>query len=135
MDDPDFSRPSAAHGAARLPRDLNSTTLPSPPTSPWRNTASRVWSRRRAYPELGAALADLRETPFADRRARLERLLADAPEAVRITPSTNDPATAQRWFDVFEGAGLDGVIAKLDGCAQPAPDFAPEAQLAALPRR
>ena len=81
--------------------------------------ASRVQMLAEATPSsyvafdcLADGAEDLRETPFADRRARLERLLADAPEAVRITPSTNDPATAQRWFDVFVGAGLDGVIAK-----------------------
>ncbi|HSK94317.1 MAG TPA: ATP-dependent DNA ligase [Candidatus Angelobacter sp.] len=55
---------------------------------------------------------DLRDAPFADRRARLERLLADPPESVHLTPSTTDPATARHWFDVFEGAGLDGVIGK-----------------------
>jgi ATP-dependent DNA ligase len=55
---------------------------------------------------------DLRATPFAERRARLERLLADTPGGVRRTPSTTDPALAQHWFEVFEGAGLDGVIAK-----------------------
>jgi ATP-dependent DNA ligase len=55
---------------------------------------------------------DLRATPFAERRARLERILADAPDGVRRTPSTEDPAVARHWFDVFEGAGLDGVIAK-----------------------
>jgi ATP-dependent DNA ligase len=55
---------------------------------------------------------DVRERPFAERRARLERLVSDPPASVHLTPSTRDVATAQRWFDVFEGAGLDGVIAK-----------------------
>ena len=55
---------------------------------------------------------DLRDRPFAERRARLERLAADPPESVRLTPSTSDPVLARHWFDVFEGAGLDGVIAK-----------------------
>jgi ATP-dependent DNA ligase len=55
---------------------------------------------------------DLRASPFADRRARLERILADPPASVRLTPSTTDPAMAQHWFEVFEGAGLDGVIGK-----------------------
>jgi ATP-dependent DNA ligase len=58
---------------------------------------------------------DLRASPFAERRARLERILADAPDGVRRTPSTTDAATAQHWFEVFEGAGLDGVIAKRAG--------------------
>src|SRR5919106_1260060 len=55
---------------------------------------------------------DLRDRPFAARRTRLERLAAGAPESVQLTPSTSDPAIARRWFDVFEGAGLDGVVAK-----------------------
>ena len=55
---------------------------------------------------------DLRDAPFADRRTRLERLLATPPASVHLTPSTTDPAVARHWFDAFEGAGLDGVIGK-----------------------
>ena len=55
---------------------------------------------------------DLRDTPFGERRARLEQLVVDAPGSVRLTPSSTDPTVAQHWFEVFEGAGLDGVIAK-----------------------
>ena len=55
---------------------------------------------------------DLRARPFSERRERLERLLADLPASVRLTPSTADPRLAQHWFEVFEGAGLDGVIGK-----------------------
>jgi ATP-dependent DNA ligase len=55
---------------------------------------------------------DLRDVPFADRRARLERLLAAPPASVHLTPSTTDPEIARHWFDAFEGAGLDGVIGK-----------------------
>jgi ATP-dependent DNA ligase len=55
---------------------------------------------------------DLRSIPLAERRARLEQVLADAPESVHLTPATLDPAVAQRWFETFEGAGLDGVVAK-----------------------
>ena len=63
---------------------------------------------------------DLRSTPFAERRVRLERLAADPPESVRLTPSTTDPVVARHWFDVFEGAGLDGVVAKrADGAYEP----------------
>ncbi len=50
--------------------------------------------------------------PFADRRAALERRLAKPPPSVQLTPATDDPKTAERWFAVFEGAGLDGVVAK-----------------------
>ena len=65
-----------------------------------------------AFDCLADGSDDLRDAPFGERRGRLERLMAGAPDAVRLTPSTTDPAVAQRWFEVFEGAGLDGVIAK-----------------------
>jgi ATP-dependent DNA ligase len=65
-----------------------------------------------AFDCLADGAEDLRGAPFAERRARLERVLADPPASVRLTPSTTDPATARHWFDVFEGAGLDGVIGK-----------------------
>jgi ATP-dependent DNA ligase len=54
----------------------------------------------------------LTERPFAERRARLEQVLAGAKPPVWITPATEDLETAQRWFSEFEGAGLDGLIAK-----------------------
>ena len=50
--------------------------------------------------------------PMRDRRAALERALAGAHAPVHLTPSTDDPELAQHWFERFEGAGLDGVIAK-----------------------
>jgi ATP-dependent DNA ligase len=55
---------------------------------------------------------DLRATPFAERRAALEALLARAAPPVHVTPATRDRATAADWFRRFEGAGLDGVMAK-----------------------
>jgi ATP-dependent DNA ligase len=58
--------------------------------------------------------------PFRERRARLEAALAGAGESVHLTPATADLATARHWFTRFEGAGLDGVVAKpLDGTYQP----------------
>jgi ATP-dependent DNA ligase len=48
----------------------------------------------------------------AERRGRLEGALGGAPAPVHLTPVTHDRAMAQDWFDRFEGAGLDGVIAK-----------------------
>ncbi len=54
--------------------------------------------------------------PFTERRAALERALANADAPVHLTPLTTDHALASRWFDEFEGAGLDGGVAKpLDG--------------------
>jgi len=65
-----------------------------------------------AFDCLAEGADDLRASPFAERRARLDRLVAQAPASVRLTPSTTDPSVARHWFDAFEGAGLDGVIAK-----------------------
>jgi ATP-dependent DNA ligase len=55
---------------------------------------------------------DLRETPQGERRALLETALAGVAAPVHLTPATTDRALAQDWFHRFEGAGLDGVIAK-----------------------
>ncbi|MGC4152613.1 MAG: ATP-dependent DNA ligase [Propionicimonas sp.] len=58
----------------------------------------------------------LMERPFTERREALERALAHADPPVFLTPLTTDLKLAQSWFSEFEGAGLDGVIAKpLDG--------------------
>jgi ATP-dependent DNA ligase len=65
-----------------------------------------------AFDLLAEGDGDLRERPFGERRAGLERRLAKPPPSVHLTPATADPATARRWFADFEGAGLDGVIAK-----------------------
>jgi ATP-dependent DNA ligase len=55
---------------------------------------------------------DLRAVPFAERRARLGKLLARAAPPVHLTPATTERAVAADWFSRFEGAGLDGVMAK-----------------------
>lgn len=54
---------------------------------------------------------DLRGVPLAERRAVLDGLGLDGP-GVRLTPATRDVDLARAWFDTFEGAGLDGVVAK-----------------------
>jgi ATP-dependent DNA ligase len=53
--------------------------------------------------------------PFHERRAGLEGALARATPPVHLTPITRDLGLATRWFDLFEGAGLDGVVAKKPG--------------------
>lgn len=60
------------------------------------------------------ALGDdsLLDTPQSDRRTVLEAALADASAPVHLAPSTTDPAVAQEWFERYEGAGLDGIVAK-----------------------
>ena len=55
---------------------------------------------------------DLRAEPFAQRRSELASLLSSAAPPIHITPATSDRAVAADWFRRFEGAGLDGVIAK-----------------------
>ena len=55
---------------------------------------------------------DLRETSLAVRRERLEKVLARAVPPVHLSPATRDRAVALDWFRRFEGAGLDGVMAK-----------------------
>jgi ATP-dependent DNA ligase len=63
---------------------------------------------------------DLRRVPQGERRARLEAVLAGATSPIHLTPATLDRSLAADWFDRFEGAGLDGVVAKrLDGTYQP----------------
>jgi ATP-dependent DNA ligase len=73
-----------------------------------------------AFDLLALGDDDLTGRPFAERRALLERALAAASDPVFVTPATGDPAEARDWFERFEGAGLDGVIAKpLDGTYEP----------------
>ncbi|MGM7679916.1 ATP-dependent DNA ligase [Microbacterium sp. A94] len=54
----------------------------------------------------------LLDEPFAQRRARLEELLAPAQHPLHLTRTTTDRDTAVRWLAEFEGAGLDGIVAK-----------------------
>jgi ATP-dependent DNA ligase len=65
-----------------------------------------------AFDLLALGDDDLTDAPFAARRAALERALAGAAPPVHVTPITRDEALARAWFDRFEGAGLDGLIAK-----------------------
>ena len=63
---------------------------------------------------------DLRTTPQGERRKLIERALKRATPPVHLTPATRDVAVARDWFERFEGAGLDGVVAKpLDAPYQP----------------
>lgn len=55
---------------------------------------------------------DLRDEPFATRRRELVSLLSSAEPPIHLTPATHDASVASDWFRRFEGAGLDGVMAK-----------------------
>ena len=70
-----------------------------------------------AFDALALGDDDLTGLPFGERRARLEAALADLDGddltgRVHLTRTTTDPAEAEDWFHQFEGAGLDGVVAK-----------------------
>src|SRR5262249_27557814 len=65
-----------------------------------------------AWDLLAVGDEDLREAPLGARRERLEQVLAGAAAPVHLSPATRDRALAEDWFPRFEGAGLDGVMAK-----------------------
>src|SRR5262245_43835909 len=65
-----------------------------------------------AFDLLALGDDDLMGAPFAQRREALERALRSAAPPVHVTPITRDEEVARAWFERFEGAGLDGVIAK-----------------------
>ena len=65
-----------------------------------------------AFDLLALGDEDLTEQPLARRRELLEQALATAAPPVYVTPATRDLSIARRWFEQFEGAGLDGLIAK-----------------------
>lgn len=81
--------------------------------------ASRVAMLAREYPAAFIAfdllaLGDesLMSTPFAERRRQLHDALGLAQAPIFVTPFTDDLDQANRWFTAFEGAGLDGIVAK-----------------------
>jgi ATP-dependent DNA ligase len=55
---------------------------------------------------------NLMERPFAERRAKLEAAMKHVQAPVHLTPVSHDPEVGRHWFELFEGAGLDGIIAK-----------------------
>jgi ATP-dependent DNA ligase len=65
-----------------------------------------------AFDLLAEGDEDLRRLPLGERRRRLERLLKGVKSPIFLTPYTRDEKTAEKWFEQFEGAGLDGVMAK-----------------------
>src|SRR6202163_1159781 len=65
-----------------------------------------------AFDLLAEGVSDLRKEPLGERRKRLEKLLKGVKPPIFLTPYTRDPETAGKWFEQFEGAGLDGVMAK-----------------------
>jgi ATP-dependent DNA ligase len=73
-----------------------------------------------AFDLLALEERNLMKEPFAERRRLLEDALAKVRSPIHVTPATTDRDVAVAWFEEFEGAGLDGVIAKpLDVTYQP----------------
>ncbi|MGH2826509.1 MAG: ATP-dependent DNA ligase, partial [Actinomycetota bacterium] len=73
-----------------------------------------------AFDLLALGETDYTARPFAERRAALVDALHSAAPPIHITAATTDRKVAERWFHQFEGAGLDGIIAKpLDGVYEP----------------
>lgn len=91
-----------------------------PAASRVRLLAERTPASFVAFDLLAVNDDDLTGQPLMARRKELERVLADAAAPIYVTPATLDLDTARRWFEEFEGAGLDGLIAKkLDLTYQP----------------
>ncbi|MDG4785880.1 ATP-dependent DNA ligase [Micromonospora sp. WMMD1102] len=65
-----------------------------------------------AFDLLAVGDESLVDRPYQERRARLVEELRDVVPPVHVTQTTSDPETAARWFEIFEGAGLDGLVAK-----------------------
>ncbi len=73
-----------------------------------------------AFDLLALEDRSLLDTPLAERRALLESALATATAPIHVTRATLDRKVAEEWFGSFEGAGLDGIVAKpRDGSYQP----------------
>ena len=83
-----------------------------PADSRVRMLAERTPASFIAFDLLALGDKEFMGRPFSERRAALVEALSASGPSVHVTPATTDPATARRWFDEFEGAGLDGVLAK-----------------------
>lgn len=108
-------------GAQRLSWEALSQRI-HPAESRVRRLAAETPAELVCFDLLAVGDESLLGTPFGQRRARLERLLGHLTETdpIHLTAVTTDPAVAQEWFERFEGAGLDGVVAKpVDAAYQP----------------
>jgi ATP-dependent DNA ligase len=86
-----------------------------PAESRVRMLASQTPAHFVAFDLLALDDESLMDRPFGERRAALEELLDSVAPPVHLTPATTDHELATRWFSQFEGAGLDGLIAKTPG--------------------
>ncbi len=73
-----------------------------------------------AFDVLAIGNESLMTTPYIERRGALDRAISAKAKSVHVTPMTRDLETAKEWFERFEGAGLDGIVAKpLNGRYEP----------------
>ncbi len=109
---------SGEPGAERLDWERLSQRI-HPADSRIRKLAKETPAELVAFDLLALGDDDLMGMPFADRRARLESALGHLAPAdpIHLTRVTRDPALAREWFERFEGAGLDGVVAKASAAA------------------
>ncbi len=101
----------AAGDPARLQWELLSQRI-HPAASRVRMLSETTPSMFIAFDLLARGERDLQPEPFRLRRAQLEDLLDGVPAPIHITRTTGERALAERWLAQFEGAGLDGVVAK-----------------------
>jgi len=91
-----------------------------PAASRVRLLASQTPADFVAFDLLALGDTDYTARPFAERRAALENAMSAARPPIHLTPATTERAVAEGWFTQFEGAGLDGLIAKSpDGRYEP----------------
>ncbi|MFI6876881.1 ATP-dependent DNA ligase [Streptomyces sp. NPDC050400] len=83
-----------------------------PADSRVRTLAERTPASFVAFDVLALGDESLVDAPLTERRGRLEETLAGATAPLHLAPATTDAELAQRWFEQYEGAGLDGVVAK-----------------------
>ncbi len=100
--------------AGRLDFDALSERI-HPAASRVRTLAERTPASFVAFDLLALGDESLLGVPLTGRRALLEEALSETIAPVHLAPATTDPEVAERWFEEYEGAGLDGVIAKVPG--------------------
>ena len=103
--------PSGAPGDERLDWEALSARV-HPAESRIRRLAAETPAMFVAFDLLGLGDDSLLDSPFSERRAALERLVSGVGHPIHLTRITDDAALARDWLTEFEGAGLDGVVAK-----------------------
>jgi ATP-dependent DNA ligase len=103
--------PTGADGGQRLDWDALTQRI-HPAASRVAKLAAETPASFVAFDLLATADASLLDAPFSERRSELERLLGSAEAPLFLTRVTRDPELAEAWLAEFEGAGLDGVVAK-----------------------